>query len=526
MKKEVYKLDDQMIIAKNVNDEIEKDVVSRGGKWSFIKKGFVLPLTYQNLKFLDQNNFNISKDLLYHMNQYDIYFNLFGANENRPFYFTDPYDHQEKLVKYFLNHRKVLFLCGVGTGKSKAAIDSHINAESKKTLVVAPACTLKSFYSQIKQHSNDLLSAIVVDGPIQKRRELLKIDSFDFYIINYDILHRLEKELKGISFDLVIFDEIHFLKNHKSKRSKASYDIAKRIPNRIGLTGTLIESNIQDAFSPCRIIDESIFGKVFYSFRNKYLIMGGFQTRFGPTQVVGYSNIEEFKKNLASISLKFDLDDVLDLPPIIDQVKTFELSDKSRAIYNDMKMGFHEKFDVNSILAQMMNLQKICSGFIENENTSDEKIKTLLSILEEIGNKKVLIWCRFTYSINKIWDLLSIKGYKVYIYDGSTKDKDHYKKFEEDEGPSILISQLQMGVGWEVPSCKYSIFYEMDYSLTHLVQCKGRIRRLKGSQGGSCVYLYLLASNTIEGVIYDRLQTKDFSAQDALEYVQGGNKDG
>lgn len=499
-------------------------LIDIGCKWDNRVAKWKLPKSILAIKQLQHLNIGLSDEILHLLDRHETATHKKIESANRVLKFiTDPYRHQIELVELSLDIKKALFLCDVGTGKTKAAIDSVSNSGASKTLVVAPACTLLNFQSEVKKHAPQL-DSLVLTGPLQKRREMLKKhgDSFQIYIINYEMLSKLKNELILANFDMVIFDEIHYLKNYKSIRSRAAYKIVQNIPLRLGLTGTLIANTIQDAFGPYKVIDDTIFGEVFSLFKNRYLLFGGYDAGWGPTQLVGYKNIVEFKELIAKNSLKYEIDDVKDLPEVIEVEKIFDLSPTTRTIYRDMKMGYHETIDVNCSLTQILNLQKICSGFLENESISNEKIIALLDLLEEIGDKKVVIWCRFRHSIDKISEVLQKNVKKHLIYDGRTSKKDIYKQFNDSGDINIMISQLQMGIGWECPAAKYAIFYELDCSLNHLTQAKGRIRRLFGSEKGSCVYLYLLARNSIEEVIYGVLKEKDFTAQDALEYVKGG----
>ena len=62
-------------------------------------------------------------------------------------------------------------------------------------------------------------------------------------------------------FDLLIFDEIHKLKNYKAQQSKIALELSKKIKHVIGLTGTPIGNNLLDLFNEMRVID---LGKTFH----------------------------------------------------------------------------------------------------------------------------------------------------------------------------------------------------------------------------------------------------------------------
>ena len=65
------------------------------------------------------------------------------------YYKTKPYQHQKNLTNLAVKKNKAFFLCGVGTGKTKSAIDAAINLHKKNkvnsVLVICPASIIDNF---------------------------------------------------------------------------------------------------------------------------------------------------------------------------------------------------------------------------------------------------------------------------------------------------------------------------------------------------------------------------------------------
>lgn len=511
---------------KSEHQLIQNMIEKCGATWSARKKAWVMNKSKENLTFCQKFKLNLDK------------------NQNTFSIKTKPYKHQKLLCDYALLHKKVFFLCDVGTGKSKPAIDTITTLFSqnriKKALIVTPAAVLENFQKEINVHSS--LQSVIISGSLEKRKSLLT-STYNVHIINYEMLSKLKDELIDNKYDCIIFDEIHYLKNHKSLRSKAAYQISKDTQYKIGLTGTLIANNYIDAFSPAMIINEKVFGRNFNIFKNKYCVMGGYQVsvkfmgreRKMPTQILGYKNEDEFKTKLSSMSLKFELKDIADLPESVEIIKSFDLTPKTLKLYNDMKRDCVVQKSDNpediifseNHLDLILKLQKISSGFLDNStDVSTEKLDQVLNILQEISStEKVVIWCRFTHSIDRLSQYLEKHNISYHIFDGRSKNKTIYKDFNEDN-TQVLISQIQKGIGWDIPNCKYSIFYELTYSRTDLVQSKGRTQRpaSEHSQNKTYFYIYLLPKNTIDHTLYEVLKTKDFTSKNALEYVGGFEK--
>jgi len=436
------------------------------------------------------------------------------------------YPHQTKLTQLVLQKKRCFFLCDMGTGKTKAVIDSICillnQGKIKKALVVCPASITYSFQTEVRKHS--FLESTIINGEFQKRIQKLNIET-PIHIINYEILHSIEPFLTKIDYEFIVFDECHRIKNRMSKVSRSSYTIAKKMEYRVGMTGTLYANSSEDIFMPYKVIAPEIFGTLFTRFRENFLVYGGFENRV----IVDYKNKDLFKKLLSSNALKYNLDDVKELPKSINVIKDFDLRIKTKNIYSKLKKEFvvdYEKKIISSsnVLDRIIKLSQLTSGFIKTEDqelltVGDEKIKLLKSILMDIKGKAI-VWCRFRHSIKNVAQACTEMGLTYMTYHGDTVKKDQYETFNKDD-TNVWIAQIRASEGYNLPSAKYSIFFELDYSRVTHNQARGRNRRLHGSENGACVYIYLIAKNTVDECIYKILKEKDFKSSEALQYISG-----
>lgn len=441
---------------------------------------------------------------------------------------TNPYYHQVRMMELILRKKKCFIFSEVGTGKSKSVIDAAANLAIKgiirKVLVVSPASIMANFKNEVKIHSN--YEACLIQGPMTDRIFLLKhSDMCLFSIINYDVLQKLKDHLIKANFDMVIFDEVHKLKNKQAVQSKAAFEISKNIPYRIGISGTIICNSYEDIFMPYKVVDPSIFGESYTQYKNSYLQMGG----YCDYSVIGYKREGELKKLIASNSILFKIREIKDLPPEVSIVKEFEMTPETARIYKNVKNEMMIEYKdtqrpVINALERIMRLCQITSGFtINNEgdyqDISSEKIEILREVISEIDGK-VIVFCHYRHSIDRVKKLCEEENWSSMIFDGRTKDKSIYKEFNEGDC-KVWIAQLQTSAGYSIPNAKYAIFYELDHSRVNHQQSKGRNLRLSGSEDGSCFYIYLFAKDTIDREIFEILKDKDFTAADAMRYVRG-----
>ena len=117
-----------------------------------------------------------------------------------------------------------------------------------------------------------------------------------------------------------MFDEAHYLKNHRSARSRLARQLADRAKAQAGaqpavylLTGTPLTNRPRDLFVLLQLVGHPL-GRSFLSFAKRYCAAEkndyGWETR-------GASNIEELTVQLHGVMLRRSKDDVLALPPKI-----------------------------------------------------------------------------------------------------------------------------------------------------------------------------------------------------------------
>lgn len=207
-------------------------------------------------------------------------------------FITNPYEHQIKMVDFGMekltkeNLNGVAFLCEMGTGKTKAAIDLSRNLAwymgVKSVLIICPLSIMGNpkakpenqhgWVKEVNTHSK--AEVRVIHGTRKKRLEILEEPQKSrlcFYVINFAGARILKKELKEKNFDVIICDESTNIKNGQSATAKACFDLGRAVRFRIIMTGTPITQGMLDIFSQYKFMDRGItFGTSFTAFRNKY----------------------------------------------------------------------------------------------------------------------------------------------------------------------------------------------------------------------------------------------------------------
>ena len=136
------------------------------------------------------------------------------------------------------------------------------------------------------------------------------------HVINYDLLSARLEELQGVGFKAVIFDECHHLRNGKSKRTAAAKVIVRRVPVRLGLSGTPILNCPQELLTQLHVLGRMKDVGGFWHFAKHYCAAK--QAKHG-WDFSGASNLTELHDRLRGICfLRRTKEQVLpELPPKI-----------------------------------------------------------------------------------------------------------------------------------------------------------------------------------------------------------------
>lgn len=164
-------------------------------------------------------------------------------------------DQQKLTVQEILNRGFFLNYSDTGAGKTKAAISSAYYLNAKHTLIFCPNSVKDTWKRQILEANFVDEDLVVIDSILSVFNE----DDFTFEIFNYDKFNsdghaakRVKALLESKKYDLIVFDEIHRLKNKDSETYKQIFRLVQTLrevnPNVkfLGATATPITTSNSD----------------------------------------------------------------------------------------------------------------------------------------------------------------------------------------------------------------------------------------------------------------------------------------
>jgi hypothetical protein len=119
----------------------------------------------------------------------------------------------------------------------------------------------------LKQHGYEALAKLIVNAPpntvVITDFNFLKGKSQEVSYGNKTInVYQNAEFLRQFEFDMIIVDEVHFLKNLKSSRRHAGARFMQDIPMKRIASGTLVADTLVDLVSQVALLDPTIFGTV------------------------------------------------------------------------------------------------------------------------------------------------------------------------------------------------------------------------------------------------------------------------
>lgn len=410
-------------------------------------------------------------------------------------------EHQKEAVKTLCENKKYILADDLGLGKTTSAVVASLESQSKKILVICPASLKINWKREIENYSDKTIS--IVEGK--------KWEDADYVIINYDILknfHSLEKDVESIirnsGFDLIIVDEAHAICNTQAQRTKLVNDIAKITDKVWLLTGTPVTSRPINYFNLLNLVDCNV-AQNWMAYVKRYC--NGYQFRAGNRKiwnVSGASNLEELYERTKPFVLRRLKNDVLDLPEKIITPVYMRLRSKE---YEDVMGEYYEWYDKggesDSLTMQFSKIAKV------RQIIANEKVAQTIELCENIldQDKKVIIFCNFTDSLNTIYNHFKKVAVKL---DGSTpkgERQDAVDKFQTDDKVKVFVGNIKAaGVGLTLTAAETVIMNDLSFLPSDHSQAEDRAYRY--GQKNTVVVYYPLFENTIEGIIYDILDKK------------------
>lgn len=430
-------------------------------------------------------------------------------------YRRKPKDHQKEAIGFLVGKRRAILADDMGLGKSFSSIAAALETGTDKILIICPKHLVFNLKREVEFFTNDV--TIIRDG--HNKWKPAKIT-----IMNYEKIGKYLVDIKAHKFGVIIADEGHCLKNHKTVKSKNFGKMIARSQSCVWLlTGTPIANRPIDYFQLLKICKHPLtiengrwtaddnawvrFGKQFCN--------GSF-TGFG-WDFSGASNVEALHQATKEYVLRRTKETHLDLPdktvsPIflgLDNWKDYStvVEDLFQQKHDASRDIFSDSYGTDPLAAEQLVAFSAIRKFLAYEKIRDG---STLGLIDDALNeeKKVVVFTNYT----EVIDLLAkeLKGKCTYIDGRTPKAEDRQARvdqFQNDPNCKVIICNYKVGkVGWNLTAGRVSIMNDVEWSPEANMQAQDRIYRI--GQEYSVNILYPLYADTMETIFYEILMLK------------------
>ena len=464
-----------------------------------------------------------------------------------------PYLYQKEAIQFAIDTKNALIILPCGSGKTAIGIGLYLELIKNKIingkgLIVVKASLKYQWNKEVEKFSN--LKSTIIETPSKAKKKFLnQFNDSDLFILNYETLKNDEviKNIKKMNIEYIFCDEIHYINNHDSDRTKALYKL-KDVKIKVGATATPITNNPSNLFGIFNFINEQVFTD-WRTFSKNFLKYCGYRK---PPKPKNKEKLKQLINPYMFVKTKEEISDQLPKITIIE--KYIEISNKisemnenimneldeqsklAESIENKLKpleLENDEKF--LKCKAKIMALQTFAQEIVDSPklllNSESEmskkyyveeespKLKECMTLVSEIldSGEKVCIFTKFERMQLLLEEELK-KNFKIKIakINGSLNSKDRYieayDKFRDNDEYKVLLGTDAMSEGVNLTCCKYLIEYELANSYAIQTQRHGRLERADSIHSNVFVYQLIMKDS------WDEIQQKIISKKENYDF--------
>lgn len=214
-------------------------------------------------------------------------------NIDRLFFKTQPHKKQLDLVKAAVSRRENAFLCEMGSGKSKIAIDTVSNkafrGEISSCIIVAPEGVQKQWMqTEIPKHCPLKFNTFLWENKDTKKYraqfsrfllEAKKQNKYDisFFCVNVEAFSAqkaglLAQRLLDMTRCCIIVDEATRIKNPKARCTRTLLSLSRSAHATMILTGTPVAQGVLSLYSMYNFLRPAFFQETYTAYQDRYAL--------------------------------------------------------------------------------------------------------------------------------------------------------------------------------------------------------------------------------------------------------------
>jgi SWI/SNF-related matrix-associated actin-dependent regulator 1 of chromatin subfamily A len=370
-----------------------------------------------------------------------------------------------------------------------------------RMLVICPATLKQNWANELQKWVLSALQIDIVQGGKHIFREPVGPTHYQLLevtIVNYEICDKLKEKI-GDDYDLVVIDEVHYLKNSASKRTKAILGeggIARKAPRVVAMSGTPMSNRPIELYSlvstifakywPKDLLGYREFGEYFcagYDENVRRQVRGGVRW-VKEFNVRGVSNLPVLNALLRErFMIRREKKDVLkQLPPKITSVVDICSSQmQNKAVRELLKTEGVYREEVVEAIETGQRLPPLEGMASVRAELGLEKVPYALEFIENMleSEEKVIVFCVHKEVVKLIRTALI--EYGVSVITGATPTNVRQQRVDDFQtGPNrVFLGNIQAaGTGLTLTSASNVIFVESSWVPGENMQAEDRAHRI------------------------------------------------
>lgn len=423
------------------------------------------------------------------------------------------HDYQKRCADFIASHTNCILSVDMGLGKTAAVLEYIRRANPVSVLIVAPKRVAENNWhtEALKWGLVEIYQKMIVCAGTPKKRALaLKDTSHPYKIISRDNI----KDCKGMTFDLLVIDELTSFKSIDAARTKAVMSIkAKR---KVGLTGTFLANGAIDIYGQASAVGLRFNNYNFFAWRATYfkdaLAGSGLAFHKWKLAVPFECVLTPIKYNIFTLTAA----DYLHIPAVSYETRQIELTESERERYENadafLQLNIGDEILSVNERAKFSKLQTLCNGFVYLEDgsavrseycTKLEAVADFVLDCKEAGEPVLLF---YSYREEALWlyELLTARGVKC----ESVKKAGFLERWNAGQTECLFAHPASAGHGLNMQAggriCVWS-----SVTWNYELWAQGNARLARQGQTRQVRVVSFVAKNTCEAGIVAALARKD-----------------
>ncbi len=440
------------------------------------------------------------------------------------------YAHQEHAVRRVMDEMRgrALLADEVGLGKTIEAgmilTEYVLRGLVRRALILVPAALQR-------QWRDELRLKFGLSFHIRRRGERFRGHPFLITTLDTARVSRNQEEILAENYDIVVVDEAHRLKNHRT----LSYGFAAALASRrlLLLTATPVHNDLRELYNLVTLLKPGVLGTA-SEFRRGHIARGDKRMPRNP-QLLG--------RRLRQVMVRTRREDTaIPFPRRTAETVLVPLTPEERALYDDVTRfvrhtcrdqdlrraaaGWHltllvlQKEIGSSSRAAVHTLERLkarapqaevraeAEALAERARTiqAASKLTRLLDIVSAVDDKAI-VFTQFRGTLHYIADALRERGLEVVTFYGGMTDAQREEAVQRfRQSARIFVSTDAGGEGGNLQFCRRVINFDLPWNPMKVEQRIGRVHRL-GQERDVFVHNFS-AQATLEARVLEILQLK------------------